>query len=149
MPADETTVAPAVAVVDARETNATSDLFEAETLQLTDAVLANLTRLELTNVTLFSFQNESDSKAEMLAKSMFFGKCKSYPGDFLYPPKILWKLFDILLGKGLTETVPYAAACYDSFGNYDAAKCDFITNNWINASIYQYVPKSHNDCEKA
>ncbi|KAI2622129.1 FAD-binding domain-containing protein [Hypomontagnella submonticulosa] len=135
LPADESTVAPAVASVDAQDSNSTADLFEGETLQLTDAVLANLTDLELSNITLFSFQNESGS-AETLSKRTIFGKCKTYPGDPLWPSERTWRLFDVLLGRALIETVPYASSCYDSFGDYDPAKCDFITNNWINASIY-------------
>lgn len=130
-----------MASVDARESNSTADLFAGETLQLTDAVLANLTELELSNVTLFSFQDESNS-TESLSKRSIFGKCKTYPGDYLWPSERTWRLFNILLGDALIETVPYASSCYDSFGNYDAAKCSFITNNWINASIYQYVPDS-------
>ncbi|KAI5867229.1 FAD-binding domain-containing protein [Durotheca rogersii] len=133
--ANEFTVAPAIASVDARDSNSTAALFEGETLQLTDAVIANLTDLELSNVSLFSFQSES-SPEETLSKQSLFGKCKTYPGDPLWPAKPVWKLFDVLLGGALIETVPYASACYDSFGNYDKAKCDFITNNWINASIY-------------
>ncbi|KAI0169579.1 FAD binding domain protein [Hypoxylon sp. FL1284] len=130
--ANESTVAPAVAIVDTRNSNSTAELFEGETLQLTDAVLANLTDLKLTNVTLFSFQNESDL-AETRSR---FGKCKTYPGDFFWPTKPIWKLFDILLGDALTKTVPYASPCYHSFKDYDAAKCGFIANNWINGSIY-------------
>ncbi|KAI1376436.1 FAD binding domain protein [Hypoxylon crocopeplum] len=133
--ANESTVAPAVASVDGQDSNSTADLFKGETLQLTDAVLANLTDLELSNVTLFSFQNESDS-TETLSKRTLFGKCKTYPGDFFWPSEPTWKLFNLLLGGALIKTVPYAAPCYDSFGNYDAAKCGFISSNWINASIY-------------
>ncbi|KAI2615846.1 FAD binding domain protein [Hypoxylon sp. NC1633] len=130
--ANESTVAPAVASVDAQESNSTADLFKGETLQLTDAVLANLTDLELTNVTLFGFQNDS----ETLSRRTLFGKCKTYPGDYLWPSKSTWRLFNILLGGALIETVPYAAPCYDTFGNYDADRCNFISSNWINASIY-------------
>ncbi|KAI1496539.1 FAD binding domain-containing protein [Biscogniauxia marginata] len=134
VPANESTVAPAVAIVDERYSNSTADLFKDEALQLTDSVIANLTKLDLSNITLFAFQNESDAGNSV--KHTLFGKCKTYPGDFLWPPKFLWKLFDILLGGALVETVPYAAPCYNDFGNYDQAKCDFITNNWVNGSIY-------------
>ncbi|KAL7625354.1 hypothetical protein AAE478_004570 [Parahypoxylon ruwenzoriense] len=133
--ANESTIAPAVASVDAQNSNSTAALFEGETLQLTDAVLANLTDLELSNVTLFNFQNESSSE-EKLSKRTLFGKCKTYLGDFLWPSNSTWNVFNLLLGGSLIETVPYASVCYDSFGNYDKDKCDFITNNWINASIY-------------
>ncbi|KAI1084178.1 FAD-binding domain-containing protein [Whalleya microplaca] len=132
--ANESTVAPAVANVDAHASNSTADLFAEETLQLTDSVIANLTDLALSNITLFTFLNES--RPEVLDKRIFFSKCKTSPGDYLWPSTLTWKLFDLLLGGALIETVPYAAACYNVFGNYDLAKCNFITNNWINASIY-------------
>ncbi|KAI1480259.1 FAD-binding domain-containing protein [Daldinia eschscholtzii] len=133
--ANESTVAPAAASVDAGITNSTADLFEGETLQLTEAVLANLTDLELSNVTLFSFQNESDL-AENLSKRSLSGLCKTYSDDPYWPFPSTWGLFNVLLGGGLIQTVPYASSCYDSFGNRNTSKCDFITNNWINASIY-------------
>ncbi|KAH7403722.1 FAD binding domain-containing protein [Cadophora sp. MPI-SDFR-AT-0126] len=133
IPADEATVAPAVSAVDASASNATADLFASETLQLTDDVIANLTDLELSNITLFSFE---DSPANTLKKRTVFGKCKTYAGDFLYPSTLVWKIFDILLGGALIKTVPYAAPCYDDFGNFNKAKCDFLTANWVNGSIY-------------
>tara|TARA_R110002060_G_scaffold9940_5_gene14841 strand:+ start:810 stop:1103 length:294 start_codon:yes stop_codon:yes gene_type:complete len=97
-------------------------------------VIANLTDLELSNITLFSFE---DSPANGLKKRTVFGKCKTYAGDFLYPSTLVWKIFDILLGGALIKTVPYAAPCYDDFGNFNKAKCDFLTANWVNGSIYQ------------
>ncbi|KAI0118572.1 FAD-binding domain-containing protein [Hypoxylon sp. NC0597] len=133
--ANESTVAPAVASVDAKESNSTADLFEGETLQLTDAVIANLTDLELSNITLFSFQNESSS-AETIAKRAIPGVCKTYPDDPYWPFQSTWALFNVLLGGALIKTVPYASPCYDSFGDRNASRCDFITNNWITASIY-------------
>ncbi|KAI1391408.1 FAD-binding domain-containing protein [Hypoxylon trugodes] len=135
VPADESTIAPAVAKVGAQESNATADLFEGETLQLTDAVLANLTNLQLSNVTLFSFPDNSTT-TEALAKRTSLGGCKTYPTDPYWPFPTTWALLNFLLGGALIQTVPYAASCYDSFGNYNATKCAFITNNWINASIY-------------
>lgn len=134
--ANESTVAPAVAVVDAKESNSTADLFEGETEQLTDAVIANLTNFELSDISLFSFQNESTLN-ETLAKRAIPGFCKTYPSDPYWPFSSTWQLFNILLGGGLIKTVPYASSCYDSFKDYNSTKCDFITNNWINASIYQ------------
>ncbi|KAI0891562.1 FAD-binding domain-containing protein [Annulohypoxylon nitens] len=135
VPANESTVAPAVAVVDAKESNSTADLFEGETEQLTDAVIANLTNFELSDISLFSFQNESTLN-ETLAKRAIPGFCKTYPSDPYWPFSSTWQLFNILLGGGLIKTVPYASSCYDSFKDYNSTKCDFITNNWINASIY-------------
>ncbi|KAI1135180.1 FAD-binding domain-containing protein [Hypoxylon sp. FL0543] len=133
--ANESTVAPAVDRVDAKESNSTADLFEGETLQLTEAVIANLTSLELSNITLFSFQNDSRA-AETIAKRAIPGVCKTYPDDPFWPFPSTWGLFNVLLGGGLIQTVPYASSCYDSFGDHNVSRCDFITNNWINASIY-------------
>jgi hypothetical protein len=92
-------------------------------------------------VTLFSFEGPDgdDSTAGDIAKRTFFSKCKTYPGDFLWPSRSLWKLFNVLLGGALIETVPEIAACYDDFGVYNKTKCDFLTNNWTNGSLYQSV----------
>jgi hypothetical protein len=132
--ADASTVAPAVVAVDPASSNSTADLFSAETLQLTDAVLANLTDLDLTNISFFAFQNETNEPT--IAKRAA-AACKTYPGDTLWPWKIVWDIFDVLLGGALTQTVPFASVCYDDFGDYDAAKCAFITNNWSNDSYIQ------------
>lgn len=132
--ADESTIAAASSTVDVNASNSTAELFASETLQLTDAVLANLTGLDLSNVSLFSFDSLETGE---LARRAIFGKCKTYPGDLAWPSKPVWKLFDILLGGALIETVPYAAPCYDEFGNFDPARCDFITTNWVNGSIFQ------------
>ncbi|KAI1102380.1 FAD-binding domain-containing protein [Jackrogersella minutella] len=135
LPANESTIAPAVASVDAQNSNSTAELFEGETLQLTDAVIANLTELELSNITLFTFQDDS-SLNETLSRRALPGLCKTYPDDPFWPFRTTWKIFDLLLGGALIETVPYAASCYNTFADYNSTKCDFITKNWINASIY-------------
>lgn len=113
-------------------------LFPEESFQLTDEVLANLTSLELSNITLFDFSDESD---ETVAKRGLLDGCKTYPGDLLWPSKIVWKVFDLLLGGALIKTVPFASPCYRDFNNYDAAKCAHITANWVNNSYMQYVNK--------
>ncbi|KAK1989865.1 FAD binding domain-containing protein [Colletotrichum falcatum] len=123
--ADASTVGPAVAIADA------AGLFPEEKAQLTDGVLANLTALELSHVSLFSFEDSSSA-----AKRSLFGQCKTYPGDLLYPTDLVWNIFDLLLGGALTKTVPEASVCYDDFGNFDKAKCDFLTANWANGSHF-------------
>lgn len=132
--ADDSTVNPAISKVDAvSSTNSTADLFPEETEQLTDDVMANLTSLELSNVTLFGFDSETDEAA--LERRSFFGACKTYPGDWLWPSNIVWKVFNLLLGgQNLIKTVPFAAPCYSEFGGVDQAKCDYITANWVNNS---------------
>ena len=127
-----------MAIVDTSETTSTIDLFENETLQLTDAVIANLTALELSDIGLFTFADSpAVEETALLVEKRAAAVCKTYPGDALWPSEFVWTLFDILLGGALIETIPYAAPCYDDFGNFDKSKCDFLTNNWVNGSIYQ------------
>ncbi|GKT49216.1 FAD-linked oxidoreductase ZEB1 [Colletotrichum spaethianum] len=127
--ANVSTVAPAAEVADASVASTSAGLFTQEKVQLTDAVLANLTALQLSNISLFAFEDESS-----VEKRSVFGKCKTYPGDFLYPISLVWNVFDLLLGGALVKTIPEASVCYDDFGNYDQAKCDFLTANWVNGS---------------
>ncbi|KAL1845367.1 hypothetical protein VTK73DRAFT_619 [Phialemonium thermophilum] len=129
LPADNKTVAPAAEPVSPDATNASAPLLPAETVQLTDSVLANLTDLQLSNISLFSFDNGS-----AVAKRSLFSGCKTYPGDLLWPSQIVWDVFNLLLGGALIKTVPFASPCYQDFHNYDAAKCAYLTNNWSNYS---------------
>lgn len=108
--ADESNIAPAVDV---------------ENLQLTDDVLANLTDLELSNISLFYFDNDSKSEKRSHAAA----QCKVVPGDDGYPSGIAWKVLDLLSGGGLISTVPLGSACYDG-EHYDEAKCQFLVNTW-------------------
>jgi hypothetical protein len=131
--ANDKTVAPAVAEVDPNSSDAVLEYFNDETLQLTDDILANLTDLQLSNVSLFAFDTTD------LSKRGLRDGCKTYPGDLLWPSTVTWKVLDLLLGGALIKTIPYASPCYDDYGNYDAAKCDFLTSNWSNNSYLQYV----------
>ncbi|KAI0130523.1 FAD binding domain-containing protein [Xylariales sp. AK1849] len=133
--ANESTVGPAASPIDPQSSNSSAALFTSESLQLTDAVLANLTELQLTNVSLFTFENTTKS-TETVKPRTDSPQCKTYTGDSLWPPAAVWTVLEVLSGGALIETVPYAAACYDDFGNYDKAKCDFLTNNWTFGSIY-------------
>lgn len=128
-------MAPATDIVAADSTDAVVQYFDAETAQLTDEVLANLTSLQLSNITLFAFDTVETSKA----KRSLFGACKTYPGDLLWPTDLVWTVFNIISGGALIKNKPYAAPCYDSFGNYNAAQCATITNNWSNNSYLPYV----------
>lgn len=136
-------LAPAVAEV---SVPTPKELFTDEKEQLTDAVIANLTSLKLSNITLFTFEDDDDDDEDTtLEKRSLFGRCKTYPGDLLYPGKTVWKLFDILVGGALIKTVPFASVCYDDFGNFNEAKCNYITSNWVNNSyIHTEDPTSIN-----
>lgn len=118
------------------ETVTAGGLFPGERLQLANGTTANITALAPSNMTIFDFEREGNSLAAAIQASA--RKCKTYPGDPLWPSKALWNVFEILLGDGvLIETVPYAAACYADFDSYDESQCNFITRNWFNGSIYQ------------
>lgn len=138
--ADEANVAPAAEVVTETERSQFGSAEDA--VQLTDAVLANLTDLNLSNISLFYFdEEEHESKRELSSR----GKCKTFPGDFLFPGKIVWKVLDLLTGGAVISTVPLGASCYDG-EHYDAERCQFLLDNWSNSST-QYV-SSHKHCLK-
>ncbi|KAJ4226132.1 hypothetical protein NW759_004719 [Fusarium solani] len=92
--ANDVTVAPAAEAVGGE-------------LQLTDAVLANLTELELDHIELFQFADESETLDKRALSAL--AKCKSMPGDLLWPSKLVWKAFDLLTGGALIKTVPFGA----------------------------------------
>ncbi|KAK4207052.1 6-hydroxy-D-nicotine oxidase [Rhypophila decipiens] len=138
--ANETTVAPAAEPVDVPETEI--PLSEAEVVQLTDSVIANLTEFQLSSVELFDFA-PADENATNFEKR-FFGqpKCKTFPGDFLWPSKLVWKVFDLLTGGALIETVPIGAVCFKTSGVYNAAKCQTLLDNWGNHEVHTNDPTS-------
>lgn len=92
---------------------------------MTDAVLANLTKLELSNISLFAFPDPEGAQKRTLPNN----KCKTFPGDLLYPNELVWKVFDLLTGGALIKTVPIGAACYPG-EHYDAERCQFLLDNW-------------------
>lgn len=122
---DLETLAPAAAVVDAAQ------LFPNERLQLTDAVLANLTSLGV-DTSLFGFATPSDAAAA-LDKRTGKGKCKVFPGDKAWPSAPVWKLLDLLSGGGLIATVPSASSCYKGWGDEDETECSYVSDNWTNS----------------
>ncbi|TDZ30805.1 FAD-linked oxidoreductase patO [Colletotrichum spinosum] len=111
-----------------------------QTAQLTDAVLANLTKLELSNITLFNFPAAS-SYASNLAFPNNTNKCKTFPGDLLYPTEPVWNVFNLLTGNALIKTVPLGAACYPG-EHYDAEKCQYLLANWSNSDTHDEDPTS-------
>ncbi|KAI0014779.1 hypothetical protein F4780DRAFT_766850, partial [Xylariomycetidae sp. FL0641] len=140
--ADETTIAPAFAVVEPSSSNATADLFVGETHQLTDDVLGNLTGLSLTNIILFDFSDLASAPVN----GSIIGACKTFPGDSVtYPGSITSRVFDLLLGGALLNTKPLASPCFGDYNNRDDAKCAEITAEWSNDSyIHTDDPTSIN-----
>ncbi|KAL7621938.1 hypothetical protein AAE478_007438 [Parahypoxylon ruwenzoriense] len=136
--ADEHTIKPAHATVNASSSNATAELFLGETHQLTDDVLANLTNLGLTNIVLFGFADPATASNES------FGPCKTFPGEFVvFPGTITNRVFDLLLGGSLIQTKPFASPCYSDYGNQDTAKCNEITSHWSDNSYIQLEDRHH------
>lgn len=119
--ANEVTVAPAAEEFPEAE-------IPEETVQLTDAVLANLTQLELSNISLFTFPDTEGVEKRALPNN----KCKTFPGDLFYPTELVWKVFNLLTGGALIKTVPLGAACYQG-EHYDAEKCQYLLDNWSNS----------------
>lgn len=87
-------------------------------------MLLNLTDIKLSNISLFYFDDDSVSEKRAVGS-----KCKTMPGDLLYPNRIVWKVLDILSGGALIQTVPLGSACYDG-DHYDEAKCQYLIDNW-------------------
>ncbi|OBT65501.1 hypothetical protein VE03_04983 [Pseudogymnoascus sp. 23342-1-I1] len=133
-PIDLTTLAPAAATVD------NAQLFPNERLQLTDAVLANLTSLGV-DTSLFSFATPDDVAAALDRRSGA-GKCKVFPGDAAWPSAPAWKLLDRLSGGALIATVPSAASCYDGWGGKDEGECEYVTENWGESFFHMQDPTS-------
>lgn len=102
---------------------------------LTEAVISNLTNLSLTGIDLFTFAATDTTIEKRCAES-----CKTYPGNSLYPSAIIWNVLDLLLGGSLIKNVPLPSVCYDTWGKYDAAQCQYITDQWANVSLHIASP---------
>lgn len=130
-------VAPAVVDVPVDSAASGVNYFPFEAAQLTDAVLANLTALNLTDASLFGFDEPTvatvprkRSVGARTTSTNSCGPCKAFPGHPGWPSAIDWLVFDILLGGALIKAVPVAAPCFSDWPQYDAAKCSEITAKW-------------------
>jgi hypothetical protein len=109
-------------------------LFDEEAVQLTDNIVADLqANADLAEyASLFEFADSANStmsaRARRVRKSL---RCKTMPGDLLYPSKLVWGIFDLLLGGALEKIVPIGSPCYkkSEYNNYDAAKCASLVQN--------------------
>lgn len=60
--------------------------------------------------------------------------CKTFPGDLLWPSKLVWKVFNLLTGGALIETIPIGAVCFKNNDHYDEAKCQDILDHWTESA---------------
>ncbi len=104
--------------------------FAWENVQLTAAILANLTNLKLTDVNLFGFPPTGPVPAAASAS----GQCKVFPGDPTYPPPLVWQIFNLLTGGAVIQTVPLAAPCYPG-PEYNPTQCAYVTANWFDPHL--------------
>ncbi|KAH7060667.1 hypothetical protein B0J12DRAFT_340423 [Macrophomina phaseolina] len=118
------TLSPAVETVGADSTDLDEDYFPFETAQLTSAVLSHLTRINVTDASLFDFGNLTATTNRSAAI------CRLLPADEAWPSNSEWSQFNLLLGGSLIRSVPAAAVCYQGWPQYDAATCDSVTANW-------------------
>lgn len=116
---------PAVTFIPAESTKADAPLFEYETKQLTDGVIA---KLSAEDAKLFGF----DDSAVAPSFKKRSGFCKIFPGDNDWPSQKTWDRFNELVDGALIPTIPLAAPCYRNFGVYDPEKCAAIAKNDTN-----------------
>jgi hypothetical protein len=132
-------VAPATETV-SNTTPANVPLFDSETVQLTDNVVTQLqTSPELSEyASLFEFEDSSNStvsaRARRVRKAL---RCKTMPGDALYPNETAWSVFDELLGGALEKIVPIGSPCYKNskYNNYDAEQCAALVRDYNKEEI--------------
>lgn len=126
-------IAAAETTVAASDSDAGIDYFTSETVQITDAVVDNITTVVNSTIAdLFAFADNETLSARSTAS------CKVAPSDAAWPSTLVWNIFDLLLGGRLIKTVPSAAVCYKSWPQYNAAKCATVLDQWTNSTL-QYV----------
>jgi hypothetical protein len=130
-----TSVAPAAETVTATSTPANVPLFDRETVQLTDNVISELqTNPDVaTFASLFEFGDANTTSAERTRRARSAQRCKTMPGDALYPSKPVWALIGLLLGGALEPVVPIGSPCYpnSTYHNYDAERCAYLVKNQL------------------
>jgi len=133
VPSFTVSVAPAAETVASTSTPANVPLFDVETVQLTDNVVTELqTRPEVSEyASLFEFGDANSTKAARTRRARSAQRCKTMPGDALYPTKAVWDLFNLLSGCALEPIVPIGSACYpnSTFDNYDTERCAYLVEN--------------------
>lgn len=132
-------VAPAAETVTATSTPANVPLFDYETVQLTDDVVAELqTNSAVAAFASFlEFGDANTTSAVHTRQARSAQHCKTMPEDALYPSKTVWELIDTLLGGALEPVVPIGSPCYpnSTYNNYDAERCAHLVNNQLTEEI--------------
>ena len=128
VPSFTASVAPAAETVATDATPANVDLFDVEAVQLTDNVVADIqSNPDIAQfASLFEFEDSANSTLSARSRRVRrTQRCKTMPGDALYPSKLAWSVFDLLLGGALEKIIPIGSPCYkkSEYNNYDAAKC--------------------------
>ncbi|KAK4223601.1 FAD binding domain-containing protein [Podospora fimiseda] len=113
-------------------------LFNYETIQLSNNHLTKIHPKSLDSTSLFSPRQQQQTPKPL------HGRCKTYPGDLLWPGKPIWDLFDLLLGKGsLIKTIPEASICYPEWGpRHSPSQCEELTKSWNNSTLRIEDPTS-------
>lgn len=129
------TVPPAAETLAADVTPANLPLFDFEAVQLTDSAVAAIREDAKfgEHASHFDFEDTSNSTLSVRARRARRAlRCKTMPGDGLYPSGAVWDAFDALLGGALQKVVPIGSPCYKNsvYGNYDAAKCADLVKNF-------------------
>lgn len=109
-------------------------LFDVETIQLTDVVVSELqSNPDLAEyASLFDFGDANSTSATRSRRAPIAQRCKTMPGDALYPDKSVWGVFDLLSGGALEPIVPIGSPCYpdSAYNNYDAERCAYLVKNF-------------------
>jgi hypothetical protein len=116
------------------------DYFSEEAFQLTNDSLSALDDIDAAHASLFYPENTSQRRNVASYSSR---KCKTFPGDSLWPSTTVWRLFDWVTGGALIKTVPIAASCYDDYETYDKSLCNHVVDQWTNSSLQSVNP--HHD----
>ncbi|KEY69274.1 hypothetical protein S7711_01725 [Stachybotrys chartarum IBT 7711] len=109
-----------------------------DSIQLTEDALANLTDIHFSNISLFYFDEDAALEERSVAPTP---RCKTFPGDLLYPSRLIWRTLDLLSGGALIETVPLGSACYTG-EYYDQNRCTFLVNTWNDSDTHIPDPTS-------
>lgn len=136
-PSSAATIAPAAETVTAVLTPANVPLFDNEVVQLTDGVVSELTSSPDVAEYASLFEFGDGNTTAVRSRRAQAQRCKAMPGDALYPTKLVWNIFDQLLGGALEPIVPIGSPCYRSsvYNNYDAERCAFLVKNFDQEEI--------------